>query len=327
MSAVMPSPVTPAERADGMRSAWTCNDASAMPSIGVEAAVASLRGKRHAVNEDSHSPLDRWSPLFVVADGVGGGAMASRASRELVTRLHEALDDARPDAQTLRDVLVDCDRTIARSIASRTTAAGAATVAVCACADVSLERWLVAWVGDCRVYRLSAQRGASAELLTVDDTYRHLREAPPPGGSLDDPARMVGNGAVGPRPNVHEVELRSDEMLVLCSDGVHKGAHPRDIGRLLRDPGPLAERCQRLLQHARASGSDDDATVLVVHRAPRREAPSRRLVSIALLAGLAAALLWLAVERVSVTAAPYFHAENTTAGETSGTAAEGRAQP
>jgi protein phosphatase len=327
MSAVMPSPLMPAESADGMRSASTRNDTSAMPSIGVEAAVASLRGKARAVNEDSHSPLGQWSPLFVVADGVGGGALASRASRELVTRLHEALDAARPDAQTLRDALVDCDRTIARSIASRTTAAGAATVAVCACADASWERWLIAWVGDCRVYRLSAQSGASAQLLTVDDTYRHLREAPPPGGSLDDPARMVGNGAVGPRPNVRKVELRSDEMLVLCSDGVHRRVAAGDIGRLLRGEGPLAERCRRLVRHARASGSDDDATVLVVHRTPRREAPLRRLVSIALLAGLAAALLWLAAERVSVTAAPYAPVVNTTAGEASGSAAEGRAQP
>jgi serine/threonine protein phosphatase PrpC len=144
--------------------------------------------------------------------------MASRASRELVSRLHEELNGARIDKPTLRKALVNADRAIARSIASRTSAAGAATVAVCAGADASLARWLVAWIGDSRVYRLSAQPGTAAQLLTLDDTYRHLREEPPQGGSLDDPARMVGNGAVG-APNVRDVELGSDEMLVLCSDG------------------------------------------------------------------------------------------------------------
>ena len=60
-----------------------------------------------------------------------------------------------------------------------------------------------------------------AQLLTRDDTYRRLSEEPPPGGSLDDPARMIGNGAVS-APNIERVDLAFDEMLVLCSDGVHK---------------------------------------------------------------------------------------------------------
>ena len=51
------------------------------------AAVASSRGKQHAVNEDGYSTLREGPPLFVVADGVSSGAMASRASRELVSRL------------------------------------------------------------------------------------------------------------------------------------------------------------------------------------------------------------------------------------------------
>jgi len=325
MKMAAPAPATPADSADGMHSTSIREKTPATTPIRVEAAVASLRARRHAVNEDWHSPLDHWSPLFVVADGVGGGALASRASRELVARLHEELAGARIDPQALRQALLDCDRAIARSIASRTTAAGAATVAICAGADASLARWLVAWVGDCRVYRLSAQSGAPVQLVTVDDTYRQLQEEPPPGGSLDDPARMVGNGAVD-APNVCEVALGDDEMLALCSDGVHKSADTGDIGRLLRGSAPLAERCRRLVEFARSNGSDDDATVLVVHRAPRRAAPLRRLVSIALLAGLAAALLWLAAERVPVTAAPYVPAANAATGEASGAAADGRTQ-
>src|SRR5207302_1121907 len=82
-----------------------------------------------------------------------------------------------------------------------------------------------------------AMHGGPAQLLTLDDTYRHLSEQPPPGGSLDDPARMVGNGAVD-APNVRDVDLGCGEMLLLCSDGIHKHAGPRDIARLLRGPTP-----------------------------------------------------------------------------------------
>ena len=263
----------------------------------LDAAVASSPGRRHAVNEDGYSALDGIAPLFVVADGVSSGAMASCASRELVARLHEALGRGRIDADAMKSAILDADREIGRTIASRTDAPGAATVALCAGTNASLSRWLIAWVGDCRVYRLSAAPDATAELLTADDTYRHLNEQSPPGGLPDDPARMVGNGAVD-APNVRSIALAGDEMLVLCSDGVHKHAGARDIGRVLRGRAPLARRCMGLIEFARARGSTDDATVLVLHRARRTRGRITRLVSLGALITLAAcALVWFAADR------------------------------
>ena len=257
--------------------------------IRLEMAAASARGRRRHVNEDWHSSFNGSAPLFVVADGVGGGAMAAQASRELVSRLHAALDGRRIDAPAIRAALLYADREVGRSISSVTGASGAATVALCAATDVLLSRWLIAWVGDCRVYRVRAAPDEPAQALTVDDTYRHLGEVPPPGGSCDDPARMVGNGAVS-EPNVERVALRRGEMLVICSDGVHKHVEPRELSRVLHESAPLVRCCGRLLALARARGSDDDATVLVLRREPRQT----RLASLAaggvLLAGLIAAL-------------------------------------
>ena len=237
--------------------------------VRLEAAAASARGRRRQVNEDWHSPLEASAPLFVVADGVGGGAMAARASRELVSQLHASLDHRRIDAAAIRSALLRADREVGRSIASHTRASGAATVALCAGCGRMLSRWLIGWVGDCRVYRVSMAGDDPAELLTVDDTYRELKEQPPPGGSCDDPARMVGNGAVL-APNVAQVALRRDEMLVICSDGVHKHLEPGDFARVMRGSASLPRRCRRLLALARARGSSDDATVVAVHREPRR---------------------------------------------------------
>ncbi|HWZ73645.1 MAG TPA: protein phosphatase 2C domain-containing protein [Casimicrobiaceae bacterium] len=286
------------------RSAFVREAVFATGWIRLDTAVASSRGRSHAVNEDWHSALGGTSPLFVVADGVSSGAMASCASRELVSRLHERLAGGRIDADAVRSAVLDADRQVGRSIASLTDASGAATVALCAGTGAWLSRWLVAWVGDCRVYRVSALHNGPAQLLTLDDTYRHLSEQPPPGGSLDDPARMVGNGAVD-APNVRDVDLGRDEMLLLCSDGVHKHAGPNDIARLLRGTTPLAARCVRLIEFARTSGSNDDATVLVVHRAERARARLARLVSIgALIALFATALLLLAADWVTAQRLP-----------------------
>jgi len=241
--------------------------ALATPVARLDLAAASFCGLRHDVNEDAHSALDGAAPVFVVADGVGGGAMASRASRELVRRVHRVLDDRRIEDASVRAALLIADHEVARSIATETEQPGAATVVLCACEGEALSAWLVAWVGDCRAYRVFADTDREPELLTRDDTYRHLGETPPAGGSADDPARMVGNGAVSV-PNLSQVALGDDEMLVLCSDGVHKHVDACDISRVLRRGSlTLARRCTRLLTLARARHSRDDATVLVIHRA------------------------------------------------------------
>jgi serine/threonine protein phosphatase PrpC len=142
------------------------------------------------------------------------------------------------------------------------------------------------------VYRLRTSRGGGTELLTVDDTYRHLNERSPSGGCPDDPARMVGNGAVD-APNVRKVELSAGEMLVLCSDGIHRHAAAGDIARVLRASAPLGERCARLVEFARKRGSSDDATVLVVQPSSG-SARIARGISLGLVIALLAAGAWLA---------------------------------
>lgn len=262
----------------------------------LEAAVVSSRGFRHAVNEDCHSALDGSAPLFVVADGVGGGALASSASHELVSHLHARLAGVDPNPAAVRAALIEADREISHSIATRTEASGAATVALCSGRGRTLARWLVAWVGDCRVYRVKRAAGVDAELLTADDSYRRLGEAPPAGVAPDDPARMIGNGAVDV-PNIRRVHLRRGEMLVLVSDGVHKHADASDIARLLRSASPLARRCRELVDFARERGSSDDATVLVVRRVERNAGRLARIAAgIVLIALVIGALAWLARE-------------------------------
>ena len=231
----------------------------------VEAAVASSCGTQHDINEDAHSTLGGSMRMFVVADGVGGGAMAQMASRQLVSHLHEALDAHRLNAERVRAAMLDADRAIAQRIAQVTDSPGAATVALCAPVNVFASKWLVAWVGDCRVLRLAMRGEPGIELLTRDDTFRHLNETPPAGSSLDDPARMVGNGATT-GANVALHDLACGDMLMLCSDGTHKCVQASDWCRILKQRVPLAQRCEELIALARVNGATDDATVLLLQR-------------------------------------------------------------
>ena len=242
------------------------------PFCRIEAAVASSRGPQHAENEDAAVDLDGAGRLFIVADGVGGGALAQTASRLLVAHLQAALENFAPSAERVRQAMLEADRAIARVIAQRTELPGAATVVLAAPLDRPATRWLLGWVGDCRAYRLSARGARPAELLTRDDTFRALGETPPPGSSPDDPARMVGNGATA-GANVALLELAADEVLALCSDGVHKYVAAADWQRVAPEADGLAHGCEALIAAARAGGSVDDATVLLLQRtgfAPQR---------------------------------------------------------
>jgi protein phosphatase len=231
----------------------------------LEAAVASSCGSQREANEDAHSVLQGPGRVFVVADGVGGGAMARLASTQLVLQLHHALDGHRVDAARIARAMLDADREVARCIAQVSDGAGAATVALCAPANLLASRWWVAWVGDCRVYRLALRADRGIELLTRDDTFAHLNEAPPEGSSPDDPARMVGNGATS-GANVQLHDLACGDLLALCSDGVHKHVPASAWEHVLRQPLSLAQRCEELVALARSNGSADDATVLLVQR-------------------------------------------------------------
>jgi protein phosphatase len=161
--------------------------------------------------------------------------------------------------------MLGADRAIASRIAQVTSSPGAATVVMCTPINVLASKWLIAWVGDCRAYRLSSRGELRFELLTRDDTFRQLDEAPPEGGSPDDPARMVGNGATT-GANVAVRALGAGDLLALCSDGLHKHVTPSEWRRVLLQPVPLARRCDDLIALAGANGSTDDATVLLVQR-------------------------------------------------------------
>ena len=113
---------------------------------------------------------------------------------------------------------------------------------------------------------LTAQTYTDFETIVVDNaspdgTAAFVRDAFPRVQVIESPT----NGGYGAGNNLGAQHAAGD-MLVLCSDGVHKHAEAHDIGRMLRGPAPLARRCMRLIEFARARGSRDDATVLVVRR-------------------------------------------------------------
>jgi len=229
---------------------------------GIEFGAASLPGSYHEENEDSFIPALPAPSRLAVADGVGGGAQGQVASQALIERIRQLMPAILARPARLRQWLFDADDAVAAEIARHTDRAGASTF-VAALPQWGWRRWQITWVGDCRAYQLRAR--GEPRLLTHDDTYGHLNETPPPNAGAADPARMVGNGAVE-EANRAVAILRCGEILLLCSDGVHKEVPAEQMAEILRGEESLNARCRKLAAAAHANGGTDDATVVAAQR-------------------------------------------------------------
>jgi protein phosphatase len=238
---------------------------------GLEAGFASEVGIHHTSNEDCcvHAP-SADAPLFcAVADGVGGGAFGDVASHALIGHCVAAPEAVYRDAKKLADWLRQSDAVVREAIARRGNRPGASTLV--AAWFLSSGRAHISNIGDCRAYRLSPRLWKSWRIqqLTVDQTYANLKRPHPPQGNPHDPACMAGVGAVG-TPPILSVNLREGELLLLCSDGLHKFVDDQAIMEICADglsnEKSLAEICRILVETAKRNGSHDDVSALLVLR-------------------------------------------------------------
>lgn len=231
----------------------------------LEWAETSRCGSYHAVNQDAV----RADPphFFGVADGVGGGAHGEVASRAALAHCAGLDESRRGDPDALRAHVRKADAVVRQAIAEVSDKPGATTL---------VGVWLTGWrghivhVGDARASRLRFRGGkARLEALTRDQTYGEMGEAPPPGGSAGDPARMIGVGAVGDPPATR-LRLGRGEILLLSSDGLHRYAEPWEIEAAATawqaEGAPLRALANRLETLALGRNSPDDISILLVRR-------------------------------------------------------------
>lgn len=265
MSSVTPVRLPRAHATPVLREPWRWQS-------GLTAAYASEPGRDRARNEDccSHVPSAERPGFCGVADGVGGGAHGEIASSVLLEHCAQASKNTYRNPARLVEWLAMADSQVREAIARRGDQSGAATLAAAWFPSQGTAYLLN--VGDCRVYQLRPRNSHYAiEQLTVDQTYASFAQQPPPNGKPDDPARMVGTGAVGVPPVVR-AQIRQRELLLLCSDGVHKFVSDEQIAEVvgggLGNGRSLGSICNALVRAAKKNGSHDDASALLVLRRP-----------------------------------------------------------
>jgi protein phosphatase len=227
------------------------------------------------VNEDAYLVAP---PVFVVADGMGGhdhGDVASRIVVEEFGKLADEGYDAPRGAEAVAATLVAAQLRIAEYDAAQgsrsdspTSASGSTVVAALLVQHEDGPRWLLANVGDSRIYRFAA--GVLDQVSVDHSIVQELIDAGriSPSAAAEHPDRHVITRALGGTASGEAdyflLPLGSAERLLLCSDGVSGMIDDAEIGRILAQCEDPRDAADKLVGAALAAGGRDNATAVVV---------------------------------------------------------------
>jgi protein phosphatase len=239
----------------------------------VEQAFRTDTGRQRDANEDSYFAE---SPVFAVADGMGGaqaGEVASRLAAESFDTVQRGTES--PEAY-LRAIAKTANARIHRVSQSDKSRSGMGTTLTAAL--VEGDEVGFAHVGDSRAYLF---REGELKLLTSDHSLvEELRRQ----GRLTDeqaedhPQRSIITRALGPEREV-EVDTmtyraKPGDVYLLCSDGLTTMVKEDQIAEILRESETLDGAADELIAAANEAGGRDNITV-VAFRVDDAEAPVR----------------------------------------------------
>ena len=231
----------------------------------VSAGAATHIGLRRTLNEDA---LLASSPVFIVADGMGGHEAGERASAAVIEEFSQYLGRHSLD---IDDVLQILSRSRAAVEALSASAMGRAgtTLSGVVLADVDgMGYWLSFNIGDSRTYRL-----ADGELEQISVDHSVVQELLESGElSISEAAkdhrrniitRAIGAGSTGDADFWMFPAERDDRMLI-CSDGLSSEVSDEQIRQILSVESDPQVAAAALIDQAVSAGGRDNITVVVV---------------------------------------------------------------
>jgi PPM family protein phosphatase len=229
-------------------------------------------GLQRQGNEDNYFVR---SPLFVVADGMGGAQAGEVASEMAVEAFSPGLPDGSGPGPGLRHIIEEANRHINERSRTQSGRAGMGTTVTAA--HVGEHVVTIAHVGDSRCYvvrdgevkRITTDHSLVAELVARGKLTEEQAET--------HPQRSVITRALGPEPNVQvdilEEPAHAGDLFMLCSDGLTSMVREPDLVPLLvGEDRPLADIGRGLIAAANANGGRDNITV-VLFRLEEIDAP------------------------------------------------------
>jgi len=232
--------------------------------VKITAGVRSDTGRVREGNEDSF--LAR-SPLFALADGMGGhvgGEVASRIAIGIIE--DEPFSALEGDDGSLVRLVRRANQAILERAGADRELEGMGTT----CTLLKLDGYQahLAHVGDSRAYLL---RDGQLEQVTQDHTLvqRMVQEGRlSPEEAVNHPHGNIITRVLGVEPDVDVdiivKDLQDDDRILLCSDGLTDMLTPEDIKLILVDKPESQEAADRLIDAANEAGGQDNITAMVI---------------------------------------------------------------
>jgi serine/threonine protein phosphatase PrpC len=250
---------------------------SAQISMDVEFAELSDVGKIRQGNEDSFGHAAPATPqrarshgwLFVVADGVGGhefGEVASHLAVESVLEGFQGAPAGEPHGSLLSRLVQTANQNIIDTGHQSYPPRSSMATTIVAC-TLRYDRAAIAHVGDSRCYLI---RSGEASVLTRDHTVanEHVKLgllSSDEAGQADTRhmlSRSVGSELVV-KAEINEHQVLADDVLILCSDGLHGSVSGSEMAAVARE-GDLLHAAQRLVDIANQRDGSDNITVQLI---------------------------------------------------------------
>lgn len=236
--------------------------------------VLSPSSETGAVEPSPEIQLGPKGALILVADGMGGAAAGSVASKMAAGWIYEELveswsvgRDSTPERFIigLRDAVTATNAKVYQQSARYPQYRGMGTTVTAV--GVLGGFLFLAQVGDSRAYLVRS--GVATQLTRDQSLVQELIDA---GAMSEDEAeasehRNVILQALGVAAEVQVdltyQELRRGDTLVICSDGLVRTVQREEIAQVVGGPDPLIEVCDRLVALANQRGGPDNVTVVV----------------------------------------------------------------
>ena len=238
-----------------------------MAQLGFKSNTGVVREK----NEDACFVIPSHD-VYVVADGVGGNNAGEIASRTAVQGVAEyvtevPIEGCETDEEICSyflDCIAEINQQVYRLGHEHRENRGMATTLVLA--YLRNDKAYIMNVGDSRAYLL---RNNEMEQLTEDHTY--VNELVRSGVITKEEAethsqRNVITRAIGAAPFVktdfYRVPIQSDDILMLCSDGLYGEVEEQQLVEILKKDESMSQMCNLLVDAAIAGGGRDNITVI-----------------------------------------------------------------
>jgi PPM family protein phosphatase len=219
-------------------------------------------GRQRKGNEDAYFAR---SPLFAVADGMGGAQAGEVASRAAIESIENGLPDGPGSAEErLAGLVLEANERIIEMARADRERAGMGTTMTAA--YLTEDDVAIAHVGDSRLYRL---REGRLERLTEDHTL--VAELERQGKITQEeagrhPQRSIITRALGAEHDIevdhHTWPARAGDVYLICSDGLMM--FPEDqIGEIVNAAPDLRTAARELVDAANAGGGRDNITVVL----------------------------------------------------------------